>query len=193
MRTRICMTVIAFFPKTWAWLSEAYNHGSVIIVSDYHSAQGWLIAGSLALLGLSFTAFSTLNRIKDKVYGDPRFKKRIQRLRAIELDIDPFVQYEQLLKTYDRARLMAGASACFQITLGWLPWSPIGIVGFGLMIISVLYVLRVAYLFSKNLREEVRLDRELWNQDRRGTEERSDPLDADEPPGMSQHFTQLTT
>src|SRR4051812_38682409 len=83
--------------------------------SDWHSAlvgaygkvQLALAAGSIAIFGLTFTAVSTLTRIKDKLYDDKTYQDLVQRQRAIDPALKEYRPYEQLTHVFQTARWFA--------------------------------------------------------------------------------------
>lgn len=93
------------------------------IFTTYSSARIALFAASLAVFGLTFTAVSTLTRIKDKLYDNEKYQAMVQRLRAIDKSIGEYRSYEQLNTVFQLARWVALLNVAYHFTaLIWVNW-----------------------------------------------------------------------
>lgn len=143
----------------------------------YGRSQVVLATISFAMFALTFTAVSTLTRIKDKLYDEPAYQDRVKRLQSIDPDLKDYKPFQQLNRVFTLARWMCLISGIFNLVLvfrstWWL--AILAYAAFAVLIGSVAYF---AHLFHANLSEITRIDQQKLDEARR---KQRDLAEADE-------------
>jgi hypothetical protein len=139
---------------------------NVALVAGYQHAQIPIATLSFGLFATSFTAMSTLTRIKDKLYDDKEYHSRVRRLRAIDKGLVEYKPYSELERSFLFMRWFCLASGIVNVAFGmWINcWT--SIVGFAIFGILLFRTARVVWFFHINLAEITRIDQEKLDENR---------------------------
>jgi hypothetical protein len=146
-------------------LSPSFQKLGDSIVTSYQHAQIPLATLSFGLFAASFTAMSTLTRIKDKLYDTDAYQKRVAQLRAINKELVEFKSYQQVENSFTFMRWACLASGILNILLGfWANWWT-SATGFAIFLFLLFVTSRVVWFFHVNLAEITRMDQEALNEE----------------------------
>lgn len=152
-------------PTTQA-VVHAVEGWSQSIMSAYGSMRGPAFGGSLALCGLTFTAFSTLSRIKDKLYDSEEYHAMVRRARAIDESLEEYGPYRQLTWAYELTRWAAVVNVIYHfVSFFWFNW--LSAIGGCVLILGMLALLAfVVGRFHANLATITEMDQHKADQQR---------------------------